>query len=144
MPRLVAALALLAAPALAQEAHGERLARSDYAQAMIGQMTSPEAMLGALPKGMMPEAMRRSLAEALAAEFERLRPAMVEAVAASAARHFTSEEVDALIAFYDSPVGRRVLAKTQLFLLDVNRRMGPELAEAQMRVMQRMMSGGQR
>jgi hypothetical protein len=142
MPRLLAALALLAAPALAQETHGERLARSDYARSIIEQMTSPEGILAVTPEGMVPASMRRRLAEIVAEEMDRLRPEMMDALAVAAARNFTPEEVAALLAFYDSPVGRSVLAKTQPFLMDVNRRMGPALADVQMRVMRRMMSGG--
>jgi hypothetical protein len=50
------------------------------------------------------------------AEFAKEIPAMIDAMAAVYARHFTKDELTEVTAFYDSPVGRKMVKEMPLIV----------------------------
>lgn len=52
------------------------------------------------------------------AEFNKQLPPMIDAIAAIYAQHFTTEELTQLSAFYDSPVGRKMIKEMPQILTE--------------------------
>ena len=50
------------------------------------------------------------------AEFSKQLPPMIDAIAAVYAQHFTTEELSQISAFYDSPVGRKMVKEMPAIL----------------------------
>lgn len=150
MIRTAAAAALcgaLAWPAFAQDttALAEQYIALPSVQQMMTDMMSPEAMMAQL-SAMMPagttltDDQRTRLGEVLQRTLGGLRPAMEEAMVASAAGTFTAEELQAMLDFYGSEVGASVLAKTQPMMADFMGRIGPQMQAAQAAMMPEVMA----
>lgn len=122
-----AACALLAAPALAQSQPSARqleltrqyvqLAQGDQIETALRQMlaTDPSNDLGDLP------AEDRDFLLDLTSEIlADLMPKMMEAMVPAYAAIFTEQELEALIAFYDTEMGRSIINKTFQVMPEIN------------------------
>ena len=122
LPTLLFALAFtLATPALAQAP--KPVDPAALAQAKIVFEKSGSATIGQQMATAIMNAQKAQLEQAnpgktaeinevvglMQAEFNKQLPPMIEAIAAIYAQHFTTEELTQLSAFYDSPVGRKLI-----------------------------------
>lgn len=87
----------------------------------------------------MPEEVRATMAKILTEEFAKIRPGLEAAMIESAAAIFTADELRAMIAFYDSPEGASVAAKTMPFTQKTFEVFGPQMEEFQRAIVQRLM-----
>lgn len=149
MKRLAAALlaAALALPALAQDdpearrAAAQRYMQSEAQQRMIEQTLSPDALvaqIGAMTPG-LDDAAIRQIAAVASEELAPLLPKLEAAMVDAAVETFTVAEIEALDAFYRTPEGIAIAAKMQPFMQRALGALGPDLQQAQMRIMQRVL-----
>lgn len=68
----------------------------------------------------LPEADRRFIAELSAELTTDMIPQMLDAMAPVYARTFTEAELEALIAFYDSAMGKSIIEKTMIIMPEAN------------------------
>ncbi len=137
---LAAALALLAAPAAAQEQAADRAldAARGYVQSVAMQTALDEllstdtfiAQLDASGLRLDPD-QTETLAGIVEEEFAVIRPDLEEAMTAAAADAFTLEELEALAAFYRSDEGVSIAAKMTPFMQSFYDQIGPTLLETQ-------------
>ncbi len=88
----------------------------------------------------LPEEIRKQLATILSEEFAKIRPGMEEAMIESAAATYSAEELQAMIAFYESPEGASVAVKTAPFTQKTFEIFGPQMEEFQKAVVTRLMA----
>ncbi|HEY1224813.1 MAG TPA: DUF2059 domain-containing protein [Brevundimonas sp.] len=122
-----AACALLAAPALAQSEPSARqielsrryvqLAQGDQIESALRQMmaTDPSNDLSDLPAED-----REFLLDLTSEILADLMPKMMEAMVPAYAATFTEAELEALVAFYDTEMGRSIIDKTFQVLPEIN------------------------
>ena len=132
------AAAILTAPVMAQDR--SQLPR-DYTilpavQQMIDDMFSADAMMSnfaaGLPAGFsMTAEQSERIGTILSNGMGPLRPKMVEVMVETSAAWFTTEELEALIAFYSTDVGSSILRKNQGFFAQAMSQMAPDLQEMQ-------------
>ena len=130
-PTLLCVVALaFAAPALAQAP--KPVDPATLAQARIFLEKSGSAALGQQVASAVLNAQRISLEQAnpgrtaeinevlgrMQAEFTKQLPPLVDAIAAVYAQHFNVEELGQISAFYDSPVGRRMVKEMPTILAE--------------------------
>ena len=133
--------ALASAPALADETT-EELAQKyvglPEVQSMFSDMFSPQSMAAQVasqfPPGAIDDSKLAQIGELLSSELNKLRPRMENVMATKAAEVFTSEELQALIDFYQSPHGGSVMAKMQPYFQQYMAELGPEFQAIQIRI----------
>jgi hypothetical protein len=148
--RLLATTALavlLAGPAPAQDADRQALAQ-EYVDlpavtSMMDSMFDPDTIIAQIKTAQpalnkLPYDKLRKIADIVSAELDSVRPDLTEAMRDKAAEHFTSDDLEALIAFYGSPAGASVLAKTQPFMQDVMTEIAPVMQASMGRMMQQL------
>lgn len=100
--------------------------QSDVQQAMIDQMTSAEALKTQLNAMMPPGTVNPAIdqmAQVLAAALNENRVQLELAFVEAASKHFTVAEIEALMAFSESPEGASVAVKMQPFFADLSQAM---------------------
>jgi hypothetical protein len=146
LPATLAALVLAAAPAFAQDATtppdaalleaAQTYVGSDALQTTLDDLLSTDtfmAQLRASGMDLAPEQVT-TLAGIVDEEFANARPGIEDAMVTAAAATFTMEELNALNAFYGSPEGRAIAAKTAPFLQSFYAAISPTLTETQARI----------
>ena len=136
---LTAAFCLLAVPLNAQTPEVKALAM-DYAalpgvQRMLDDMFSAEALAdqfrSSLPANVTAtEGQIAQIGILLSNTLRGMRPDLEQAMIDASARHFSADELKALIAFYQSPHGSSVMAKMQPMFTDYMGEMGPKIMAA--------------
>lgn len=87
----------------------------------------------------LPQEVRAAMSRILREEFAKLRPGLEAAMVETAAQTFTKEELEALIAFYETPEGASVARKTAPFSQRVFANFGEGMEEFQQTVVRRLM-----
>ena len=155
---LAAAIGLAAGPMAAQDAAttdapeaaapdaelrdaAERLVEGEATQTMMDEMLSPDVLLKAMQAqfgDQIDEEMASRIAEIASEELSTVRPAMQEAMIEAAVETFTLEEIQAQVAFQETPEGRSVMTKMQPYMTSFYGKVGPEFQAAQTRMMERL------
>ncbi len=139
---LATALCLALAPvAMAQDvqALAEEYVAMPEVQQMITDMFSPESMAAqfktGLPPGMeLTDSQSERIGILMSETMNSFRPRMEELMISSSAKHFSAEELQALIDFYRSEHGASVMAKMQPYMQDIMGTMMPEMMTAMQNV----------
>ncbi len=87
----------------------------------------------------LPEEVKATMARILKEEFARIRPDLDAVMIRTAAETFTIPELEAMIAFYETPEGESVAAKTAPFATKTFENFSEGLAEFQQTVVKRLM-----
>jgi hypothetical protein len=135
---LATALCLAFSPAaMAQDvqALAEEYVRMPEVQNMITEMFSPASMAAqfkmGLPPGMeLTDSQSERIGQLMSDTMNQFRPKMEELMISSSAKHFTVEELQALIDFYKSEHGASVMAKMQPYMQDFMAQMMPDMMTA--------------
>jgi hypothetical protein len=139
---LVLGTALTAMPANAQEC----LQSSRELQKIM----NPEGHLGAMKDAMgegAPEEIRRAISQAADEIIGPIVPKLEETAAQSMTKHFTCAEIEGMKAFYQTPVGRAMIAKMPAFyndMMEQNQREVAALMPKFQKRMQELMANTQR
>ena len=136
---LTIAWTALADDPASRRAAAETYVQSPGQQAAIEQMLSADQML-ALMRAQIPEATDEQLqgiAKIAGEELGSLRAPMETAMIEAAVETLTLEEIEALDAFYRTPVGASVMSKMPVFMQTAMVRIAPEMQAAQMRILER-------
>jgi hypothetical protein len=143
----LAALALAAAPALAQDASpsddrlqaAEGYVNSQAMQTALDELLSTDTFVAQLEaSGMQLDAdQTRTLAGIVDEEFAEVRPDLEEAMTAAAADAFTMDELAALNDFYASEEGRSIATKMSPFMQSFYEEIGPALRQTQEQIAMR-------
>lgn len=148
--RALLILALATAPALPAFAQdtaalreaAERYIRNPVQQRMMDEMLSADAMVAQM-RAMVPqltEEQAQLVARITSEEMAVLRPDLEAAMIDASVETFTLEEIEALEAFYSTPVGASVMSKMQPFMATAMGMIAPEMQQVQMRIGQRIMT----
>lgn len=86
----------------------------------------------------LPDEVRSAMAKILREEFAKMRPALEEVMIETAAETYSAAELEALIAFYESPEGASVAVKTGPFTQKVFVNFSDGLADFQQAVVKRL------
>jgi hypothetical protein len=135
---LATALSLaLSAPLLAQDtrALAEEYVNMPEVQQMITEMFSAETMASqfkvSLPPGTpVTDDQAQRIGVLMAGVMNGMRPTVENLMIESSAKHFTADELQALIDFYKSEHGAAIMAKMQPYMQDVMGTMMPEMMTA--------------
>jgi uncharacterized protein len=137
----LAALALAAAPAVAQDATSpddrrqaaEGYVNSQAMQTALDELLSTDTFVAQLEaSGMRLDAdQTRTLAGIVDEEFAGVRPDLEEAMTVAAADAFTMDELEALNDFYASEEGRSIATKMSPFMQSFYEEIGPALRQTQ-------------
>lgn len=141
-----AALALLSAmPLYAQDdalrAAAERYVNNPVQQEMLDDLLSADVIVSQV-RAMVPGVTEEQLlivGEIGAEEMAVIRPELEAATIEAAIATFTLEEIEALEAFYATPLGASVLSKMQPFMESSMALAGPAMQAAQGRISARLM-----
>lgn len=96
------------------------LMMSDQFETALGQMIGDESMRDANVSA-MPDEDRRFLVDLTTELVTDMVPQMIAEMAPVYASVFTEEELEALLGFYDTPMGRSIAAKTVQVMPEANR-----------------------
>lgn len=139
---LFALFAALPASAQSPEAldAAKRYLETPGMREMIDSMSSPEMMtqgiLSSLPPNMeVTDEQVTRIGEIMSEAFSAIQPEMERIMLESTARHFTVEEIEAMIEFYSSDIGASVMSKMQPYMQDSMQQMIPQLTQVQQQVM---------
>ena len=131
------ALALCATPLFAQDtrALAEDYVNMPEVQQMITDMFSAETMAAqfkvSLPPGTpVTDDQAQRIGVLMAEVMAGMRPTVESLMIESSAKHFTADELQALIDFYKSEHGAAIMAKMQPYMQDVMATMMPEMMTA--------------
>jgi len=147
LPRFVLAFvfAVSASMASAQSDDELRAAATRYVenpvqQQMLDDMLSPEAMVAQMQAmaPQLPDDALQVISQIASEELALLRPALEAAMIEGAVAAFTLEEIEALEAFYNTDLGASVMGKMQGYMATAMAAIGPEMAQMQGRVAQRV------
>lgn len=147
MKPLALALALSAvapAAALAQDGDLRQAARdfvqSPAMQTTLDELLSTDVFVAQLQASgaQLSEAQVRRASEIVAGQLAEARPDFESALAAAAANTFTLDELDGMIAYYESEVGRATTAKMGDFMESFYENAGDTLAETQRDIIRRI------
>ena len=135
---LAAAVCLaLATPLFAQDtrALAEDYVNMPEVQQMITDMFAPDSMAAQFKSGLPPgmeltDSQSERIGILMSETMNGFRPRMEELMISSSAKHFTAEELQALIDFYKSEHGASVMAKMQPYMQDIMGTMMPEMMTA--------------
>ncbi len=112
---------------LTKEAKIERILTLDNASANLNQMKSMFA--SQIPTGMTPEQQdktretQRKILESVIALMDKIRPQLVRLYSET----YSAEEIDGILAFYESPAGRALLDKRPVIMSKTMALMMPEM-----------------
>jgi hypothetical protein len=138
------AAALLAAPSFADEATDAATAfiNSPVQQRLLDDMLSPEMVLAQMQTiaQRLPEDKVQVLVNIVTEELEAIRPEMEAAMISGAAESFTVEEINALTAFYNSPVGASAMGKMTPYMQQTMGSLGPTMQQMQGNIVRRVQS----
>lgn len=146
---LVAATALVAAPALAQESQAEAPAelqqaaegyvQSQAMQTALDELLSTDTFVAQLQASgvRLDQAQTETLAGIVDEEFADVRSELEDAMSVAAADAFTMEELEALNDFYGSEEGQSIATKMQPFMQSFYQEIGPTLRETQSQIAMR-------
>lgn len=139
---LFALFAALPASAQSPEAldAAKRYMETPGMREMIDSMSSPEMMVqglvASLPSDVkVTDEQIARIGEIMSGAFAAIQPEMERVMLESTARHFTVEEIDAMIEFYSSDIGASVMSKMQPYMQDSMQQMMPQLMQVQQQVM---------
>ena len=132
---IAAVLAVSAAPAIAQEApdaaRQAQLQRADRYLELAQGSGMAKVVRQQLDEfygdGSVPEDQRAWLTEAMVDMYEDVMEVVVAEMRDDVADQFTAGELDALIAFYDTPIGRSIITKEAEISLSMEQAMMPHL-----------------
>ncbi|GFE66008.1 DUF2059 domain-containing protein [Litoreibacter roseus] len=140
----LAAALLCATPLFAQDEERLEAARayveSDVQQKLMTDMLSPEMIMAQMGPALqqVPTEQLEIITNIVSEEVNRIRPAMEQAMIQGAATTFSLEEIEALTAFYSSPLGASAMSKMTPFMQSTMGTLQPELQAMQSQVMQRV------
>jgi hypothetical protein len=105
-------------------------------QAMMREMFSANTMYEQFSVGMpdhvkITNAQKRRIGEALSSEMMKILPEFNKVMIKESARAFTKDELKAMIAFYSTPEGSAILAKTTSFMSHTMRGLQPSIERVQ-------------
>jgi hypothetical protein len=135
---IAAVLAVSAAPVMAQEtpdapdpARAAQLARADRYLALsqgsgLSKIVRQQIEEG-YGEGSIPDDQRAWLTDNMAAVYEDVMELVIAEVRDDVADQFTAAELDALIAFYETPLGRSIINKEAELSMDIQQAMMPHL-----------------
>ncbi len=136
-----AAFALLGTAAFAQSTAelAEQYVKMPQVQSMISDLFSPISLgnqvAAGLPAGMtLTDDKKQRIGDVMATAMNDLRPRMEELMISGSAETFTTDELQALIAFYGSEHGSKVMSKMQPFMATVMGQLAPEMQALQAKV----------
>ncbi|MEJ2021246.1 MAG: DUF2059 domain-containing protein [Maritimibacter sp.] len=145
MRRLVLAAALAfttALPAAADELENlvDQYVNLPSNQSMLDSMLSPEMMAQQIAMSMPPEANLSDdkiarLGDLMAGKMQELRPDMVEAMKTAMVAHFTTEELEALLEFYQKDAGASAMSKMQPYMADFTAQIMPKFSAMQQQML---------
>jgi hypothetical protein len=135
---LAAALCLALTPAaMAQDVQSlaEEYVRMPEVQQMMSEMFSPASMAAqfkaGLPAGMtLTDSQSERIGILMSETMTQFRPRMEELMISSSAKHFSADELQALIDFYKSEHGAAVMAKMQPYMQDFMAQIMPDMMSA--------------
>lgn len=114
--------------------------QSPVQQKLLDDMLSPEmlvtqmqAMAPNIPKEKMPQ-----LVDIVSEELSALRDVLENGMAVGATSSFTVEEIEALTAFYNSPIGASAMGKMTPYMQAAMAAISPDLIAMQKRVAERV------
>ncbi|WP_333815447.1 DUF2059 domain-containing protein [Tabrizicola sp.] len=123
--------------AMAQDvqALAEEYVHMPEVQQMMTEMFSPASMAAQFKTGLPPgtvltDSQMERIGALMSETMTQFRPRMEELMIASSAKHFTAEELQALIDFYKSEHGAAVMAKMQPYMQDFMGQMMPDIMTA--------------
>ena len=137
-------LATLALPAQADEAERRAAAEAYVAlpdvQSMMDEMMSARTLASNLAASLPPNvnatpAQIASIGAIMEEAMRPVRPELERAMVSSSVKNFTTEEILALTAFYQSPVGASVMSKMQPFMQDAMTAIAPSMQRLQQTVL---------
>ncbi len=145
---LVAAFAIgFASPLVAQDTTelAQQYAELPAVQAMFTSMFTPEVLGAQFRAGIPPEVQLTDdqvarIGAKLAGMLNGLKPELTDMMVSGMAENFSSEELQALIAFYSSEYGASAMTKMQPFYQGVMAQLSPLIAERQTAVMPDIMA----
>ena len=129
------------APGEELRAAAERYVEGEAVQTMMDQMLSPDVLTDAMRAqfgDQIDDDTMTQLADIAVEELGSIRPAMEQAMVDATAETFTLDEIEAQIAFYETPEGSSVLTKMQPLMASYYTAIGPDLQAAQQRIMERV------
>ena len=140
---LAAVLALsLTSPVFADAATDAATAfiESPVQQKLLDDMLSPEGLMAQFQavQPQLPPDKTDEILQIVSEELNAFRPQMEAAMIKGAAEAFTVEEIEALTAFYSSPIGASAMSKMNPYMQSAMAEMTPGLQAMQGRVMQRV------
>ncbi len=137
----IAAAACFALPAFADEATDAAAAfiNSPVQQKLMDDMLSPDMIMTQMQTvaAQLPEDKVEILVKIVTEELEDIRPKMEDAMIAGAAQSFTIDEINALTAFYNSPLGASAMSKMTPYMQQTMSALGPSMQEMQRNIMTR-------
>lgn len=109
-------------------------------QKLLDDMLSPEGLMAqmGLAGPDIPQDRKERLALIVAEELSTIRTPMLDAMIQGMAATFTLEEIEALRAFYESPVGASAMAKMNPFMAKTMSDLGPAFQVMQQRLAERI------
>lgn len=131
-------------PAFAQDdalrQRAETFVQSDAMQMTIDQVLSPETFVAQLRASgvQLTEDQIRTVADIVDRELAEAQPEFETALAAAAAETFTLAELEGMIDYYESDVGRSSTGKMQAFLESFYQNLGGTLTEVQTDILRQM------
>lgn len=134
------AFAVFSAPANAQEDElrtaAESYVNSPAQQQMIDGLLDPESIMGQIRSARpdVPKEVVESIGQIASEELTTLKPQLEEAMVEAAVQTFTLDEIKAVDAFYRSPEGQAILAKSQDFMQAAMTEIGPKIQAAQQNI----------
>lgn len=135
-------VAALTAPGVAQDAAkataAEAFMETPVQQNLINSILSPNAMVARLRSQGMPEDKLQIASDIISEETASIRAELRAAMIKNMAATFTIEEMDALTAFYSSPVGASASAKQQTHMSQTMQSLAPSLQAMQGRIAERL------
>lgn len=116
-------------------AAAERYIAMPEIQSMMDEMLGAEAAAANFRNGLPPtipttDAQLEEIGALLSSKMQTLRPELEAAMTSGAAKHFTVDEIEALIAFYQSPLGASVMAKMQPYMTETMGEIMPAMMQA--------------
>ncbi|WP_299724225.1 DUF2059 domain-containing protein [uncultured Tateyamaria sp.] len=141
--------AFLCVLALSAPAYAQDQSRLDAAQAyvetpvqqkLLDDMFSPAGVMAqlGLTGGQLTLEQQETVAGIVSEELQSMKPSIVNAMVEGMAQSFTLEEIEALTAFYSSPVGASAMSKMTPFMQQTMTSLGPEFQAMQARLIPRI------
>ncbi|MFL4470387.1 DUF2059 domain-containing protein [Tateyamaria armeniaca] len=142
-------LVLLCVLALSTSAYAQDQSRLEAAKAyvetpvqqkLLNDMFSPAGVMAqmGLMGGQLTLAQQKTVAGIVSEELQSMKPSITTAMVEGMAQSFTLEEIEALTAFYSSPVGASAMSKMTPFMQQTLTSLGPEFQAMQARLIPRI------